>query len=197
MSSRASWVRRSRTMVSFPQTTEEIVDAGFPRIKERYRHPIFDVFDEEGVKFAFEDPAEIAFDYYSAVACSRRLTTARHSASTSIRPTSCRKGSTVLSLRGFRGSDSPRAHEGCEGPTIAFPAFSRSLSGSVTPGAVGTLSSVRPWRCRLRGRSFAELTRSATVGPCQWSGRTARMTVCTVHARRPRLSSVSTSRFPA
>ena len=52
---------------SFPQTTEEMVDAGFARIKELWS-PIFDVFDEEGVKFAFEvHPTEIAFDYYSTV----------------------------------------------------------------------------------------------------------------------------------
>ena len=50
---------------SFPQTTKEMVDTGFRRIKELWS-PIFDVFDEEGVRFAFEvHPTEIAFDYYS------------------------------------------------------------------------------------------------------------------------------------
>ncbi len=50
---------------SFPQTTPEMVDKGFQQIKELWS-PIFDVFDEEGVKFAFEvHPTEIAFDYYS------------------------------------------------------------------------------------------------------------------------------------
>ena len=50
---------------SFPQTTEEMVEAGFKQIKELWT-PIFDVFDQCGVKFALEvHPTEIAFDYYS------------------------------------------------------------------------------------------------------------------------------------
>ena len=50
---------------SFPQTTEEMVEAGFQQIKGLWT-PIFDVFDQCGVKFALEvHPTEIAFDYYS------------------------------------------------------------------------------------------------------------------------------------
>ena len=50
---------------SFPQTTQQMIDDGFGRIKELWT-PIFDVFDECGVKFALEvHPTEIAFDYYS------------------------------------------------------------------------------------------------------------------------------------
>lgn len=50
---------------SFPQTTEEMVEAGYQEIKDLWT-PIFDVFDECGVKFALEvHPTEIAFDYYS------------------------------------------------------------------------------------------------------------------------------------
>lgn len=50
---------------SYPQTTPEMVEEGFAKIKELWE-PIFDVFDECGVKFAFEvHPTEIAFDYYS------------------------------------------------------------------------------------------------------------------------------------
>ena len=52
---------------SFPQTTEQMVEDGF---EETYKlwSPIFDVFDEMGVKFALEvHPTEIAFDYWSAV----------------------------------------------------------------------------------------------------------------------------------
>ena len=50
---------------SFPQTTEEIVDKGYEKIKELWS-PIFDVFDEYDVKFALEvHPTEIAFDYYT------------------------------------------------------------------------------------------------------------------------------------
>lgn len=50
---------------SFPQTTEEMVDKGYEKIKELWS-PIFDVFDECNVKFAIEvHPTEIAFDYYT------------------------------------------------------------------------------------------------------------------------------------
>lgn len=50
---------------SFPQTTQKMIDDGFAKIKELW-DPIFDVFDECGVKFALEvHPTEIAFDYYS------------------------------------------------------------------------------------------------------------------------------------
>lgn len=50
---------------SFPQTTPEMVEAGFQRIKELWS-PIFDVYDACGVRLALEvHPTEIAFDYYS------------------------------------------------------------------------------------------------------------------------------------
>lgn len=50
---------------SFPQTSEEMVEEGYQKIKELWT-PILNVFDEEGVKFALEvHPTEIAFDYYS------------------------------------------------------------------------------------------------------------------------------------
>ena len=50
---------------SFPQTPQSMVEAGFARIKELWT-PIFDVYDECGVKLALEvHPTEIAFDYYS------------------------------------------------------------------------------------------------------------------------------------
>ncbi len=51
---------------SFPMTSEEMVEAGYQEIKERWT-PIFDEFDKNGVKFALEvHPTEIAFDYWSA-----------------------------------------------------------------------------------------------------------------------------------
>ncbi len=50
---------------SFPQTTDEMIDAAYNEQVELWG-PIFDVFDECGVKFALEvHPTEIAFDYYS------------------------------------------------------------------------------------------------------------------------------------
>ena len=50
---------------SFPQTTEEMIEAGFQEIYDLWC-PILDVFKECGVKFALEvHPAEIAFDYWS------------------------------------------------------------------------------------------------------------------------------------
>lgn len=50
---------------SFPQTTQQMVDDGFKRIRELWT-PIFDEYDKCGVKLALEvHPTEIAFDYYS------------------------------------------------------------------------------------------------------------------------------------
>jgi sugar phosphate isomerase/epimerase len=50
---------------SFPQTTDKMVEDGFNEIKNLW-NPIFDVFDEMGVRFALEvHPTEIAFDYWS------------------------------------------------------------------------------------------------------------------------------------
>jgi sugar phosphate isomerase/epimerase len=52
---------------SFPQTTQEMVNEGFAKIKEAWT-PIFDEMDKYGIKFALEvHPTEIAFDYYSFV----------------------------------------------------------------------------------------------------------------------------------
>lgn len=52
---------------SFPQTTEAMIDDGFHQINELWT-PIFDVFDENDVRFALEvHPSEIAFDYYSTL----------------------------------------------------------------------------------------------------------------------------------
>ena len=50
---------------SYPQTSEDMIDAGFRLIHDLWT-PIFDAFDEYGVKFALEvHPTEIAFDYYT------------------------------------------------------------------------------------------------------------------------------------
>lgn len=52
-------------LYSFPQTTEEMVEAGFDRIVALWS-PIMDEFKRYDVKFALEvHPSEIAFDYYS------------------------------------------------------------------------------------------------------------------------------------
>lgn len=51
---------------SFPQTTKEMIEEGVDRIYSLWT-PIFDCFEECGVRFALEvHPTEIAFDYYSA-----------------------------------------------------------------------------------------------------------------------------------
>ncbi len=51
---------------SFPPTTDEMVEAGFRKVREAWT-PIFDEFDRNGVKFALEvHPTEIAFDLYTA-----------------------------------------------------------------------------------------------------------------------------------
>lgn len=50
---------------SFPQTTSKMISDGFRAIYEIW-NPIFDVFDENDIKFALEiHPTEIAFDYYT------------------------------------------------------------------------------------------------------------------------------------
>jgi len=50
---------------SFPPTSEEMVEAGFRRIRELWT-PILDEFDSQGVRFALEvHPTEIAFDLYT------------------------------------------------------------------------------------------------------------------------------------
>ena len=50
---------------SFPQTSEEMVEAGYQKVKELWT-PIFDEYDKCGVKLALEvHPTEIAFDYWS------------------------------------------------------------------------------------------------------------------------------------
>lgn len=52
-------------LYSFPQTTEELIEAGFQEIYDLWI-PILDVFKENGVKFALEvHSGEIAFDYYT------------------------------------------------------------------------------------------------------------------------------------
>ncbi len=50
---------------SFPQTSEEMIENAYKEQVELWT-PIFDVFDECGVKFALEiHPTEIAFDYWT------------------------------------------------------------------------------------------------------------------------------------
>lgn len=50
---------------SFPQTTDKMIDNAYDEIYELWT-PIFDVFDECGIRFALEvHPTEIAFDYYT------------------------------------------------------------------------------------------------------------------------------------
>ena len=53
-------------LYSFPPVSEETIEAGFRRFAELW-HPILDVFDECGVRFALEvHPTEIAFDIVTA-----------------------------------------------------------------------------------------------------------------------------------
>lgn len=52
-------------LYSFPQTTEEMVEAGFNEVHKLWA-PIMEEFRKNGIKFALEvHPSEIAFDYYS------------------------------------------------------------------------------------------------------------------------------------
>ncbi len=52
-------------LYSFPQTTEEMVEAGFQKVYDMWM-PIMKVFKDNGIRFALEvHPSEIAFDYYT------------------------------------------------------------------------------------------------------------------------------------
>lgn len=58
---------------SYPQTTREMIEDGYQKIYDLWS-PIFDVFDEYGVRFALEvHPTEIAFDYYSTEALLKKF----------------------------------------------------------------------------------------------------------------------------
>jgi sugar phosphate isomerase/epimerase len=52
----------------FPPVGQDVIDAGYRDFADRW-HPILDVFDECGVRFAHEvHPSEIAYDYWSTIA---------------------------------------------------------------------------------------------------------------------------------
>ncbi|MDA8033601.1 MAG: sugar phosphate isomerase/epimerase [Actinomycetota bacterium] len=56
-----------KLVAMFPPVTEEMVAEGFADFARRW-HPILDVFDEVGVRFALEvHPSEIAYDYWTTV----------------------------------------------------------------------------------------------------------------------------------
>ncbi|MCU1473314.1 sugar phosphate isomerase/epimerase [Amnibacterium sp.] len=55
-----------KTVAMFPPVPDEMVEAGFQDFADRF-NPILDVFDQLGVRFAFEvHPSEIAYDYWTA-----------------------------------------------------------------------------------------------------------------------------------
>jgi len=55
------------TVAMFPPVPASMVDAGYADFAARW-HPILDVFDEVGVRFAHEvHPSEIAYDYWTTV----------------------------------------------------------------------------------------------------------------------------------
>ena len=66
----------------FPPVGADRIEAGYQDFADRW-NPILDVFDECGVRFAHEvHPCEIAYDYWTTGARSRRSATARPSGST-------------------------------------------------------------------------------------------------------------------
>ncbi|MEO7148315.1 MAG: sugar phosphate isomerase/epimerase family protein [Terrimesophilobacter sp.] len=55
-----------KTVAGFPPVPDGMIEEGYKDFAARW-HPILDVFDEVGVRFAFEvHPSEIAFDYWTA-----------------------------------------------------------------------------------------------------------------------------------
>ncbi|SFW85404.1 sugar phosphate isomerase/epimerase family protein [Amycolatopsis australiensis] len=54
-----------KTVAMFPPVPDSMIEAGYRDFADRW-HPILDVFDEVGVRFAFEvHPSEIAYDYWT------------------------------------------------------------------------------------------------------------------------------------
>ena len=54
-------------LAMFPPVSADVVEAGYEEFAQRF-HPILDVFDSVGVRFAHEvHPSEIAYDYWSTV----------------------------------------------------------------------------------------------------------------------------------
>jgi len=54
-----------KTVAMFPPVPDEMVEAGYQDFADRF-NPILDVFEEQGVRFAFEvHPSEIAYDYWT------------------------------------------------------------------------------------------------------------------------------------
>jgi sugar phosphate isomerase/epimerase len=55
-----------KTVAMFPPVPDEMVEVGYQDFADRF-HPILDVFEEQGVRFAMEvHPSEIAYDYWTA-----------------------------------------------------------------------------------------------------------------------------------
>ncbi|MFF3225733.1 sugar phosphate isomerase/epimerase family protein [Nocardia suismassiliense] len=55
------------TVAMFPPVSPETIERGYQDFAQRW-HPILDVFDAEGVRFAHEvHPSEIAYDYWTTV----------------------------------------------------------------------------------------------------------------------------------
>jgi sugar phosphate isomerase/epimerase len=56
-----------KAVAMFPPASEAMIDAGYRDFADRF-HPILDVFEEVGVRFAHEvHPSEIAYDYWTTV----------------------------------------------------------------------------------------------------------------------------------
>lgn len=52
-------------LAGFPPTVDGMIEAGYQDFADRW-NPILDVYDQEGVKFAFEVHfSEIAYDYWT------------------------------------------------------------------------------------------------------------------------------------
>ena len=97
-----------KVLAMFPPVPAGMIEAGYQDFADRW-NPIIDVFDEVGVRFALEvHPSEIAYDYWSTQAASRRSVAARALASTLTpatctgrwwtRPSSCTRTATVSTI---------------------------------------------------------------------------------------------------
>ena len=152
--SSASPARRSgSTSRCSRRPSQEMVDAGYQDFADRW-NPILDVFDECGVRFAHEvhpsrDRLRLLDDRARRW---RRSATARRSASTGTRATSCGRTSTRSASCGTSrtGSTTSTARtRSCRSATAATAGSARTCRGP-TRGAAGTSSPPATATCRGR-----------------------------------------------
>jgi sugar phosphate isomerase/epimerase len=182
----------------FPPVPAERIEAGYQDFADRW-HPILDVFDECGVRFAHEvHPSEIAYDHWSTV---RTVEAIGHREAFGINWDPSHMLWQGLDPVAFISDFADRIyHVDCKDTRVrmgggAATASSRRTCRGAISVAAGTSSPPGAGTCRGRTRSARSLA-SATAGRSRWSGRTPGWTGSAGHPRRSSSSSGSTSTCP-